>query len=85
VHTWMELLTPTTAETLAKFDHPAWGEYAAITGNEYGKGYATYIGCIVSSEIMSGILTQALKRASIWGVEQNVKFPLVIKSGINNE
>lgn len=85
VHTWMELLTPTTAETLAKYDHPAWGEYAAITGNEYGKGYATYIGCIVSSEIMSGILTQALKRASIWGVEQNVKFPLVIKSGINNE
>lgn len=85
VHTWMELLTPTTAETLANYDHPAWGEYAAITGNEYGKGYATYIGCIVTSEIMSGILKQAVKRAGLWGPEQEVNFPLIIKSSVNEE
>ncbi|WP_338786939.1 beta-galactosidase [Metabacillus sp. FJAT-53654] len=85
VHTWMELLTPTTAETFAKYDHPAWGEYAAITGNECGDGYATYIGCIVSSEVMSGILAQALKRASIWETEQEIRFPIIIKSGVNDE
>jgi beta-galactosidase len=85
VHTWMELLTPTTAETFAKYDHPAWGEYAAITGNECGNGYATYIGCIVSSEVMSGILAQALKRASIWEAEQEIRFPIIIKSGVNDE
>jgi beta-galactosidase len=85
VHTWMELLTPTTANILAKYDHPAWGKYAAITGNEYGKGYATYIGCIVSSEIMSSILAQALKRANIWGTEQEMSFPIIIKSGVNDQ
>lgn len=85
VHTWMELLVPTTAETLARYDHPAWGNYAAITGNEYGKGYATYIGCIVSNELMSKILEQAVKRAGIWGIEQSYSFPLIIKSGTNRE
>lgn len=85
VHTWMELLVPTTSETLARYDHPAWGNYTAITGNEYGKGYATYIGCIVSNELMSNILEQALKRAGIWGIEQSYSFPLIIKSGKNRE
>lgn len=85
VHTWMEFLVPTTAETLARYDHPAWGDYAAVTGNECGKGYATYIGCIVSSELMSGILKQSLKRAGIWESEQTYSFPLIIKSGTNQE
>ncbi|KKI89882.1 beta-galactosidase [Bacillus sp. SA1-12] len=85
LHTWMELLTPTTAEVLATYDHPTWGEYAAITGNEYGKGFATYIGCIVSPELMSGILAQALKRAGIWNSEQEICFPMIVKSGVNEQ
>lgn len=85
VHTWMELLVPATAETLARYNHPAWGSYAAITGNTYGKGYVTYIGCIVSTEVMSGILQQSLKRAGLWGVEQAYSFPLIIKSGTNQD
>lgn len=83
VHTWMELLIPTTAETLARYDHPAWGEYAAVTGNSYGKGYATYVGCIVSRELMAGILQEALERAGLWGTEQHYAFPLIIKSAVN--
>lgn len=84
VHTWMELLTPTTAKVLATYDHPAWGEYAAITCNEYGKGFATYVGCIVSSETMSEILIDAIKRANIWRQEQQFRFPVIIKSGLND-
>lgn len=84
VHTWMELLTPTTAKVLATYDHPAWGEYAAITCNEYGKGFATYVGCIVSSETMSEILIDAVKRANIWRQEQQFRFPVIIKSGLND-
>jgi beta-galactosidase len=33
VEAWMELITPTTAEVLAYYDHPHWGAYAAITTN----------------------------------------------------
>src|SRR5919205_2661600 len=41
VETWMELITPLTAEVLAAYDHPHWGQYAAITRNRYGAGLAT--------------------------------------------
>ena len=85
VHTWMELLTPTTASTFAKYDHPAWGEYSAITGNKFGEGYATYVGCIVSKEVMSAILTQALKRVGLWKTVQEICFPIIIKSAENDD
>jgi len=49
VTTWMELITSTTAKVLAYYDHPVWGKYAAITENNYGKGLATYIGCMTSN------------------------------------
>ena len=39
VHDWAELLVPETAKVLAYYDHPYWGKYAAITQNNYGKGY----------------------------------------------
>ena len=41
---WMELLTPTTATTVAQYHHPVWGKYAAIVRNNYGKGEVTYVG-----------------------------------------
>jgi beta-galactosidase len=83
VETWMELITPTTAEALAYYDHPQWGKYAAITENQYGMGSATYIGCIPSAAIMKKVLEQAVKKAGLWGVDQDLAFPLIIKSGIN--
>lgn len=85
VDTWMELLTPTTAEVLAYYDHPHWGKYAAITENRYGKGMATYIGCIPSEAIMKEVLGRAVKKANLWGVNQELSFPLIIKEGVNQE
>jgi beta-galactosidase len=85
VDTWMELLTPTTAEVLAYYDHPHWGKYAAITENRYGKGMATYIGCIPSQAIMKEVLQHAVKKANLWGVNQELSFPLIIKEGMNQE
>jgi beta-galactosidase len=85
VEKWMELITPTTAKVLAYYDHPAWGKYAAVTQNNYGKGSATYIGCGVNGSITGKILEGALKNAGLWGKDQLMKFPLIIKSGINSE
>lgn len=85
VDTWMELLTPTTAEVLAYYDHPHWGKYAAITENRYGKGMATYIGCIPSQAIMKEVLRHSVKKADLWGVNQELSFPLIIKEGMNQE
>ncbi|MDF2614666.1 MAG: beta-galactosidase [Clostridia bacterium] len=79
----IELLVPNSAEVLAYYDHPYWGEYAAITQNNYGKGVATYIGCLPTNEVMEKVLENALKKAELWGPDQENSFPLIIKSGIN--
>jgi beta-galactosidase len=85
VETWMELITPTTAEVLAFYDHPHWGKYAAVTCNRYGKGTATYIGCLTSAAVMSKILETAVKKAGLWGTDQQIRFPLIVKSGVNEQ
>ena len=83
VRYWMELLTPTTARVLARYQHPVWGQYAALTENSYGKGLATYIGFMPSDELLGKILADAVRKAGLWGADQELAFPLVTKSGTN--
>lgn len=85
VNTWMELITPTTAKVLAYYDHPVWGKYAAITQNTYGKGVATYIGCMTTPALNEKILKEALTKANLWRVDQALYFPLITKSGVNQQ
>jgi len=83
VSTWMELITPTTAKVLASYDHPVWGRYAAVTQNSYGKGIATYIGCVTSSAVTEKILAGALQKAGLWSDAQKLHYPIIMKQGIN--
>lgn len=85
VHTWMELITPTTADVLAYYDHPHWGKYAAVTQNDYGQGKALYVGCMTSGEVMGKILEHAVKQSGLWGMDQEMRFPLITKNGINEQ
>jgi beta-galactosidase len=82
IHTWMELLTPSTAQVHAWYDHPVWGDYAAITQNSYGQGSVIYVGCGTSAEITSKIMKYAVKNAGLWGQEQQLTFPLITKKGL---
>ncbi len=84
VHTWMELLTPTTAKVLAYYDHPVWGSYAAITRNVFGKGTATYIGCFTDEATTERIIADAAQVAGIWGEAQKLRFPVITRTGINS-
>ena len=85
VRTWMELITPTTAKVVAYYDHPSWNKYAAITENIYGKGKATYVGCMTSNVVMQKIIDHAVKAVNLSGPDQQLGFPLITKSGINQE
>ena len=80
---WMELLVPVTAKVLAYYDHPQWGIYAAVTQNIYGKGTATYIGFGANPALNDKILEGAVKNAGLWGKDQELKFPIIVKSGTN--
>ncbi len=79
----MELITPGTAEVLAYYDHPVWGKYAAITQNKFGKGMATYVGCMTSTAVTEKILKDILQKANLWHEEQQLYFPIITKSGVN--
>jgi beta-galactosidase len=81
---WMELLTPTTARVVARYVHPVWGQYAAITENTYGKGLATYVGFMPSNELLAKILEDAVRKAGLWGADQALAFPIITKWGVND-
>ncbi|WP_342755235.1 beta-galactosidase [Pantoea sp. MBD-2R] len=78
VSDWMELLEPSSPETevLARYQHPYWGKYAAITRHRYGKGSATYIGCHLSSQGMEQIFSSLFASASL---TVGATFPLVVR------
>lgn len=85
VATWMELITPTTADVLAYYNHAEWGNYAAITKNRFGQGTATYIGCMPDAAIVNRVLKNTLQEAGLWGSNQNLAFPIIVKSGTNTD
>ncbi|GAB3783654.1 beta-galactosidase [Spirosoma horti] len=82
---WMELVTPVSAKVLAYYDHPVWGNYAAVTENPFGKGLATYIGCWTDGAVTEKILADAVKKANLWGAAQSLYFPLITRQGTNEQ
>lgn len=80
---FMELLIPEGAQVLARYEHPVWKKYAAITKNAFGRGMALHIGCMTGGAVIEKILTDALAGAGI-GVP-GARFPLVIRRGVNGE
>jgi len=81
LQSWMELITPTTAQTLSRYDHPYWGAYAAVTENEYGKGTASYLGAWPTEAYLRAFFTRRLKAMGLWGPEQEAA--VSIRSGVN--
>jgi beta-galactosidase len=43
---WCDILSPTTAETIATYTTEFFAQRAAITRNNFGQGVAYYVGCI---------------------------------------
>ncbi len=82
VRWWMELLKPTTATVVASYDHPAWGEYAAVTRNRYGKGEVTYIGFMPGDALIGKLLAEAVDRAGVTHPDAGLRFPIVVRSGV---
>ena len=82
VRWWMELLTPTTATTVARYHHAVWGKYAAVVRNNYGKGEVTYVGFMPGDALAEKIVEECVKRAGLWGPQQALHFPTIMRSGV---
>ena len=85
IYNWMELLIPQEGtEVLAVYDHCYWGEYAAITRNTYGRGSATYVGCIPSDAFMLKLVKKVAEQAGLFEAHERLEFPLITRKGTND-
>ena len=84
-NTWIEYILPETAKPLAFYDHTYFDKYPAITINNFGDGTLLYEACMVSDSIQEKILIQELDRAGLLSSDQEIHWPLITKSGLNNE
>ena len=85
VKVFMELVNPEGAKVLASYDHYNWKRYAAVTRNSFGKGTATYLGCVTSDGMLREILADVLREVGLWTADQEVEFPVIIKRGTNQD
>jgi beta-galactosidase len=76
---WMEFVTPTTAKVVARYKHPSWPAYAAVTRNSYGSGEVTYVGFMPTDAIIAKLVADEVKRAGIDLPSE--RFPLIVRGG----
>jgi beta-galactosidase len=82
---FMELLQPCSenTEVLAQYQHPAWGDYAAITRHDFGTGWAEWIGTMTSPELMRAIISESAHAAGINDWPQRLAGKVSVRRGVN--
>lgn len=76
----MELLTPDAGtRTLLRYQHPAWGEYAAATEADYGRGRAMYVGFLPQKRLISQLFDVLTADLALCSRTSAYRYPLVVK------
>ena len=79
VRWWMEFVEPTSAKVVARYRHPSWPSYAAVTRNAYGSGEVSYVGFMPTDAVIEKIVADQVRRA---GIElPGVRYPLIVRGG----
>lgn len=85
---WMELVSCEEAISLANYEHKAWGKYAAITKNHFGKGSSLYLATMFDEEVIDEVLRDYLAQIGLYEKKmdylQKENSPIMIKEGIND-
>ncbi|AVF37389.1 beta-galactosidase [Rahnella sikkimica] len=84
VSIWMELLKPQGAQVLARYDHPVWGEYAAITEHDFGRGKAMYIGFLPEISLIKQLVARLTTGLPLSARMSRQPFPLIVRGGVNS-
>ncbi|QYR21464.1 beta-galactosidase [Paenibacillus sp. sptzw28] len=75
---WRDLLTPTTAEVLYRYDDPFFPE-AAVTRNRFGSGTVYYIGGGMGEEILDRITRSIVNERDIWHIKSDKGVEVVLR------
>lgn len=77
---WAELLTPDPeTEVMARYRHPAWGQYAAVTRAHYGKGQAMYVGFLPEKAWLYGLFSQFTADLRLSSQAADASFPVIVR------
>ena len=60
------------------------GNMAAITRNTYGRGSASYVGCIPSDAFMLKLVKKVAEQAGLFEAHERLEFPLITRKGTND-
>ncbi|HIE9359016.1 TPA: beta-galactosidase [Klebsiella quasipneumoniae subsp. similipneumoniae] len=83
---WMELLTPEPGtRTLLRYQHPAWGQYAAATEADYGKGRALYVGFMPGKALVNQLFDALTSDLHLHSRSSAYRFPLVARTMRNRD
>jgi beta-galactosidase len=83
VEYWAEFLMPEHAKTLATYDHPFFGKWAAITENEFGSGTLLYEGTYLSGALQTAVLKHAVEEAGLSSADQLLPAEVHVQHGVN--
>ena len=64
-----DMALPTTADVLYRYDDPFYRQYAAITRNAWGKGWAYYLGTAPDKVTLKEVLFSAMRQAGLAPLE----------------
>jgi beta-galactosidase len=82
---WMELLTPKNSDTqvIAGYQHPFWGDYAAVTESSYGAGRAMYLGFLPGKSFIIELFHHIKGSIVLKSQTSALTFPLITRQGTN--
>lgn len=82
IEKYIELVKPEKCSVWARYVHPYWGKYAAVTHKATGNGSATYVGCYCDQNAISKIIRRVANIANI--KVPGYQFPIIRRSGTND-
>lgn len=78
---WIDGLIPSGAETLARYEHPRFGDFPAITTSPHGQGRITTVGCVPSPSLARGLFEWAATASAAATLTDTVAHPMTVTSG----
>jgi len=80
---WVDFLQLEHAKALAYYDHPFFGQWPAVTENEYGKGRLVYEGTFLNEKTQTVLLRGELNKLGLIGSDQQLPAAVHVNHGVN--
>ncbi|PWG66994.1 beta-galactosidase [Bifidobacterium callitrichidarum] len=86
IHGIMELLEPVDGtQIVARYAQSEWHMYAAVTRNTFGRGWAEWIGTMISADMIRAVIRDAALSAGIRNKAMELANKITVRQGVNKE